>query len=360
MVDPGFWRDRSVLVTGHTGFKGSWLAQWLDLMGARVSGLSLPGPHWAAVPALVPPSPALRDLRADIRDLAATLAGVQEARPEVVLHLAAQALVRPSYADPLGAYAANVMGTAHVLEAVRRTPGVRAVLVVTSDKCYANREWVWPYREDDPLGGHDPYSSSKACAELAAAAWRDSFFPPGRHAEHGVAVATARAGNVVGGGDWGGDRLVPDLVRAALAGQVTPIRSPGAVRPWQHVLDPLAGYLQLAERLVQDGPAAARAWNFGPLDTGARTVGWIADRFCSLWGEGAAWSADPGEHPHEAHFLKLDSSRARWDLGWSPRLDVGQALEWSVDWYRACCAAPDSAGPMTREQIGRYMETPAA
>jgi CDP-glucose 4,6-dehydratase len=270
-----------------------------------------------------------------------------------VFHLAAQPLVRRSYADPLETYATNVMGTAHVLEAVRKTPSVRAVVCVTTDKCYLNREWVWPYRETDPLGGYDPYSSSKACAEIVAAAYRSSFFPVERLAEHRVAVATARAGNVIGGGDWSTDRLIPDLIRGFQSGQPVSIRYPKAIRPWQHVLESLSGYIILAEKLLAAAPEFATAFNFGPSDDDAWEVASIATKLAGLWGPNASWVCEPAHALHEAHFLRLDSSKARAELGWRPRLTTELALEWTMAWYKAL----DHGENMRRyseAQIGAY------
>ncbi len=272
--------------------------------------------------------------------------------------MAAQPLVRHSYTHPVDTFATNVMGTVHVLEAVRRSGGVRAVVNVTSDKCYDNPETGQAFREADPLGGFDPYSGSKACAELVSAAYRSSFFAPGRHPDHGVALATARAGNVIGGGDWARDRLVPDIVAAFAAGRPVILRSPGAVRPWQHVLEPLAGYLALGERLWAGGPAYAEAWNFGPADEDARPVSWIVERMAAHWGPGARWEQDAGRHPHEAGWLHLDCAKARARLGWAPRLGLEQALAWTVDWYKAHAAGAD-ARAATLRQILAYQEMAA-
>ncbi|QEC46880.1 CDP-glucose 4,6-dehydratase [Baekduia soli] len=332
LPDARAWAGRRVLVTGHTGFKGAWLCLWLTAMGAEVSGLSRGIPTDPALFSLARVGELVAHHEGDVRDPAAVARAVAAARPEVVLHLAAQPLVRRSFGDPAGTYATNVMGTVHVLDAVRRAPAdVRAVVVATSDKCYANREWEWGYREDEPMGGADPYSSSKGAAELVVAAYRASFFSgPGA-----PAVATARAGNVIGGGDWGADRLLPDLFRAALDEAPLRLRNPDAVRPWQHVLSPLAGYLRLAEALADGTPGAAGGWNFGPAEDDARPVRWIAERLAALWDAPLRWEADPGPHPHEAHWLKLDSSRARARLGWAPRWDLGEALARTADWYRA-------------------------
>lgn len=352
MIQRGFWAGKRVLLTGHTGFKGSWLALWLSAMGARVAGYALAPSTRPSLWQFIEHS-GIASTIADVRDQRALLDACADFRPEIVLHLAAQALVRASYADPVGTYATNVMGTVHLLEAVRRTPGVRAVVVVTSDKCYENREWVWGYRESEPMGGRDPYSNSKGCAELVTAAYRASFF------DHlgGVAVASARAGNVIGGGDWAADRIVPDMIRAATAGEPVRIRNPNAVRPWQHVLEPLSGYLQLAERLYGASAEHAEGWNFGPTDDDAVPVATIVSTVARLWGPSMTWSADAGPHPHEAHYLKLDSSKARSRLGWRPRLGLVSALEWTVEWYKNHSKGDDAVA-LTLAQIERYMELP--
>lgn len=322
------YRGRRVLLTGHTGFKGSWLALWLRSLGAIVTGVALrpdtqPN-HWGLL-ALEMDS---REI--DIRDAAALAAVVREVCPEVVFHLAAQPLVRASYADPLATWSTNVMGTAHLLEALRSITQLRAVVVVTSDKCYENREWHQAYRETDALGGHDPYSASKAATELLVASYRRAFFEPAGQ----VLLATARAGNVIGGGDWAADRLIPDLVRAIAAGQPLAVRAPGAVRPWQHVLDPLSGYLLLGERLLQGDAQAASAWNFGPGADASHTVAQVLDQFTRLW-PGAAWQHQSGHQVHEAGLLRLDSTRAQAELGWRPVWDIGEALAATARWYQA-------------------------
>jgi len=353
-MDPASWKGRRVFLTGHTGFKGSWLSLWLQALGAEVSGYALAPATAPALFDLARVGEGMTSTLGDIRDLAGLTAALQQARPEVVLHLAAQALVRASYGDPVGTYGTNVMGTVHLLEAVRATPGVRAVVVVTSDKCYENREWLWGYREDEPMGGHDPYSNSKGCAELVTGAYRRSFFPPSRHAEHGVALASARAGNVIGGGDWAEDRLVPDILRAIEADQPAVIRSPGAVRPWQHVLEPLSGYLTLAEALLQQGSGFAEAWNFGPFDADARPVAWLVESLTRTWGEGAGFRIEAaGDALHEAHLLKLDTSKARARLDWQPRWDLGTCLASIVQWHRARLAGADPRA-LTLDQIAAY------
>ena len=347
------WQGRRVFLTGHTGFKGGWLALWLASRGAVIRGyardpVGKPNLFSAAMVGGV-----LEDVRGELCDNTYLEASMTEFRPEVVFHLAAQPLVRHSYADPLGTFASNIMGTAHVLEAVRKTPSVRAVVCVTTDKCYENREWVWPYREVDRLGGHDPYSSSKACAEIVAAAYRSSYFPVERLSEHGVGIATARAGNVIGGGDWSEDRLIPDLIRGFGAGEPVKIRHPKAVTPWQHVLEPLHGYMLLAEELLAGHKEAASAFNFGPGDEGVWTVERIATRVAALWGGDASWVSDSATAVHEASALRLDSSKAHAELGWLPRLSTARALEWTMDWYRGWRENADMR-LKTQEQIAAY------
>lgn len=337
-LSPDFWRGRCVLVTGHTGFKGTWLVLWLHTLGARVIGFSLDErPSDPALFELVRGSELCDSHVGDVRDHRAVERVVAHARPEVVVHLAAQPFVRRSYTDPRETYETNVMGTVNVLEAVRRVPEVRVVVNVTSDKCYDNREWEWGYREDDPMGGFDPYSSSKGAAELVTAAYRRSFFCE----PEAPRLASARAGNVIGGGDWGEQRLIPDLMRGALAGEPIDIRRPDAIRPWQHVLNPLGGYLLLAERLWDD-PGLATAFNFGPADEDVRPVRWIVAHLAERWPEPLRTRLDHGPHPHEATWLKLDSSRARQRLGWTPRWELAQALDAIVDWYLALRRGKDA------------------
>ena len=348
LVSGEFWRGKRVLITGHTGFKGGWLALWLKALGAEVSGYALaPDTSPGFFEAARLRSAGIKHRLGDIRDLADLRGAFQEDRPEVVFHLAAQSLVRRSYTEPVETYATNVMGTVNLLEAVRHEPSARAVVVVTSDKCYENRERAEGYRESEPMGGRDPYSSSKGCAELVTAAYRASYF------EQGVAVASVRAGNVIGGGDWACDRLIPDVCRAATAKRPVRIRNPGAVRPWQHVLEPLGGYLQLAQRLYTDGARFAQAWNFGPADRDARPVAEVLDRVMALWGDGLRWEPDCGDQPHEAGLLRVDSSKARGELGWRPRMDLDQALKWTVDWYKAELRGADM-GEFTAGQIAAY------
>jgi CDP-glucose 4,6-dehydratase len=343
-VSPEFWRGRRVLVTGHTGFKGSWLTLWLQRMGAQVTGLSDAVPTDPSLFDLARVSELVEDRRVDVRDASAVARVVEEARPEVLLHLAAQPLVRRSFREPVETYAVNVMGTIHVLEAARRAPDLRVALNVTSDKCYENREWEWGYREDEPMGGYDPYSSSKGASEIVTAAWQRSYFSE----PDGPRLASARAGNVIGGGDWGEDRLIPDIMRGALAGEPIDIRRPDAVRPWQHVLNPLSGYLVQAQAMWED-PQLAIPFNFGPADEDARPVGWIVDRLAERWPERLDWRIDPGPHPHEAGWLKLDSSRARQRLGWKPRWELGETLDAIVDWYLALRAGEDVRATTLRQ-----------
>ena len=324
-----FWRGKRVFLTGHTGFKGGWLALWLVDMGAEVHGYALPTPTEPSFFTAANLQDRLaRSTIADIRDAAALAQAMQAAHPDIVLHLAAQPLVRYSYAAPVETYAVNVMGTVNLLEAVRHTSSVKAVVNVTTDKCYENREWVWPYRENEAMGGFDPYSSSKACSELVTAAYRRSFLEPA-----GTHLASARAGNVIGGGDWAVDRLVPDFLRALDEGQLLTIRSPRATRPWQHVLEPLSGYLNLAEKLFTEGQGFAEAWNFGPEETDARSVQWIVEYLCSQVAD-AVWQCDASPQPHEANMLKLDSSKAKVQLGWRPRWNLQTALRMTLGWHQ--------------------------
>lgn len=336
-----FWTGKKVLVTGHTGFKGSWLCLWLQSLGAEVTGYSLKPPTNPNLFEVADVGSGMTSVIGDIRDLARLQSVFAEVKPEIVFHLAAQPLVRASYVDPVETYSTNVLGTVHLLEAVRNTSSVRAVVNVTSDKCYENREWVWGYREHEPMGGHDPYSNSKGCAELVTSSFRNSFFNPERHSSHGVALASARAGNVIGGGDWAADRLIPDILRAIGKGEPVVIRNPDSIRPWQHVLEPLSGYLQLAEKLYVEGARYGEGWNFGPNDEDAKPVSWIVGNLTKSWGEGASWKLDDSEHPHEAHYLKLDCSKAKMDLGWHPRWSLSHSLEKIIEWHRAWHAGED-------------------
>ena len=353
MLDRPFWKGRRVFLTGHTGFKGSWLSLWLEALGANVTGYALDPPTQPSLFEQADVASCVRSICADIRDFPRLKAAVAECRPNVIIHMAAQSVVRRGYDDPIETYSSNVMGTVHLFEAVRQLGRPCVVVNVTSDKCYANREWVWGYREKEPMGGRDPYSNSKGCAELVTTAYRESFFPPASIERHGVAVASARAGNAIGGGDWTSDQLIPDLMRAFLAGQSCLIRNPSAIRPWQFVLEPLRGYLMLAERLTEDAARFASAWNFGPDEAEAKPVSWIADELARSWGDHASWRHDDAMHPEEAHFLKLDASKARACLDWHPVLPLNQALDWIVEWYRAFQAGADLRR-LTRAQIERY------
>lgn len=353
VVNRKFWQGKRVFLTGHTGFKGSWMSLWLQSMGAQVVGYALPPPTKPSLFELADVGSGMVSITGDILDLAGLRAVLEDQRPAIVFHMAAQPLVRRSYSEPVETYATNVMGTVHLLEAVRNTSSVRAVVNITTDKCYENREWAWGYRENEPMGGYDPYSNSKGCAELVSAAYRSSFFNPGSHAQHGVALATVRAGNVIGGGDWAPDRLLPDILSAFEQGKPVRIRNPNAVRPWQHVLEPLRGYLALAERLHEQGPAYGEGWNFGPHDEDVRPVGWIVQRMAEMWGSEARWQIDSGEHPHEAAYLKLDISKARSRLGWRPALTLDDALKLIVDWARRRQGGADIR-QLTLEQIDTY------
>jgi len=344
-----FWARQRVLITGHTGFKGAWLWQVLRALKAQPFGIGLPPETEPALANLCGITDDANSHIVDVRDKAATTAAVKSIAPEVVVHMAAQSLVRRSYVLPVDTFATNVMGTVNILEAVRQTPSVRALLVVTSDKCYLNREWTRPYREDDSLGGYDPYSGSKAAAEIAVASWRDSFFR-----QEKAAVATARAGNVIGGGDWAAERLIPDCVRAFMADRPVEIRNTTAVRPWQYVLDPLMGYLTLVEKMLRDPEGNAEAWNFGPADADIESVEHVVATFARCWGGSARWTPSPGAHPHEAQTLRIDAAKARERLGWRPRLDLSSAITWSADWYRRC-AGGEPASVLCDEQIAAYL-----
>lgn len=354
------WQGRRVLVTGHTGFKGAWLCLWLREIGAEVFGYSLPPPTNPSLYELADVGAGITETLDDVRDFERLSSVFQSWRPEIVIHMAAQSLVREAYKDPLATLQTNVMGTANLLQAVRLCDETRVVLVVTSDKSYENREWIWGYRETDPMGGFDPYSSSKGCAELVTAAFRRSFFSGDGSNGSAVAIASVRGGNVVGGGDWATDRLIPDIVQSVFRNETVRIRHPNAVRPWQHVLDALNGYLTLTQRLYEDGLAYAESWNFGPSDDDARTVGWVVRRMAELWGDGMRWEEDPdaADQPHEAHYLKLDCSKARSRLGWAPCLTLDQALEKTVDWYKHIQQDPANASAATLKQIREYSETP--
>lgn len=352
MTARGFWKGRSVVVTGHTGFKGGWLCWWLKRLGARVAGIALDPPTSPNLFETTSLAGEISSTRADLRDLAAVSVVFQKEQAEVVFHLAAQSLVRESYRQPVDTFSTNIAGTVNCLEAARTCSSVRAMVIVTTDKCYRNRGWSRGYREEDELGGDDPYSASKASAELITHAYRKAFFD----VRSGSAlIASARAGNVIGGGDWAIDRLVPDAMRAFAKTQRLQVRNPESTRPWQHVLEPLSGYLMLAERLCGGDETAAEAWNFGPDAGAVTTVSWVADQLALRWGKGAGWEHDRGAHPHEAVMLALDSSKARDRLGWRPLLSLDKALDWAVEWYRAYASGLDCRD-LTLQQISRFEE----
>jgi CDP-glucose 4,6-dehydratase len=351
-----FWRGKRVFLTGHTGFKGGWLSLWLQQLGAEVTGYALLAPTEPSLYEVADVACGMRSIIGDVRDAAALKRAMVEACPEIVIHMAAQPLVRYSYDHPVETYSTNVMGLVNLFEAVRGVPSVRSVVNVTSDKCYENREWPWGYRENEAMGGYDPYSNSKGCAELITSAYRNSYFNPEKYSTHGIALGSGRAGNVIGGGDWALDRLIPDMLRAIGAGEAVKIRNPDAIRPWQHVLEPLSGYLTLAEKLYTDGATYAEGWNFGPHDIDAKPVGWIIERITQVWGDGAAWQLEGVPQPHEATYLKLDCSKARAALGWYPRWNIGQTIEKIVEWHKACDQGADMRA-LTLGQITAYQNT---
>ena len=350
-----FWRGKRVLLTGHTGFKGSWLSLWLQSMDAMVVGYALTPPTNPSLFEVAGIGRGMISIIGDVRDQSHLQKVFSEYRPEIVIHLAAQPLVRHSYLEPVETYSTNVMGTVNLLEAVRQTESVKAVVNVTTDKCYENREWVWGYREKEAMGGFDPYSSSKGCSELVTAAYRNSYFNPLKYEAHGVAIGSGRAGNVIGGGDWAEDRLIPDAIRAITSGQSVRIRNPSSIRPWQHVLEPLSGYLRLAQKLYEVGPEFAEAWNFGSNDDDAKPVNWVLDRLTKVWGGGVSWQLDSRDHPHEAHYLKLDCSKAKSRLHWRPRWSLANAIDQICVWHKAQIAGADMR-ELTLMQIQMYVE----
>jgi CDP-glucose 4,6-dehydratase len=353
VMDTNFWRGKRVLLTGHTGFKGSWLSLWLQSLGAEVTGYALAPSTNPSLFEVAHVGKGMRSVIGDVRNLDRLVEVFSEHQPQIIFHMAAQPLVRYSFEHPVETFATNVMGTVNVLEAARHTSGLRVLVNVTSDKCYENREWAWGYREIDPMGGYDPYSSSKGCAELVTSAYRRSYFGVSGADRSGVALASARAGNVIGGGDWAEDRLIPDFMRSIIAARPVIIRNPKAIRPWQHVLEPLRGYLILAERLWTSGSEYAEAWNFGPNDDDAKPVEWIVERLTRLWGEGAQWQIDNRQHPHEANYLKLDISKSRMSLSWTPRWTLDDALVQVVEWYRAWQTGQNMRG-ICLQQINAY------
>ena len=355
VVNTQFWMGKRVFLTGHTGFKGSWLSLWLQSLGAEVTGYALDPPTNPSLFELAKVGSGMRSIISDVRNGDALTSAMREAKPEIVIHMAAQSLVRYSYGNPVDTYSTNVMGVVHLFESVRKTSDVTALINVTSDKCYENHEWVWGYRENEAMGGYDPYSSSKGCAELVTSAYRNSFFNPAKYSEHHIALASARAGNVIGGGDWAENRLIPDILRAFSEGRPIVIRDPYAIRPWQHVLEPLSGYLELAQKLYEDGVAYAEGWNFGPNDEDAQPVQWIVERLAQRWGDGAKWQLDQANHPHEAHYLKLDCSKAKTRLDWKPRWSLPVALDVIIAWHRAYLAHQDMRD-VTLEQIEKFTQ----
>ncbi len=353
-MNPSFWKDKKVFLTGHTGFKGSWLSLWLQEMGAIVQGYSLSVP---TIPSLFEEAKVgfgMSSEEGDIRDFLHLKESIGLFKPEIVFHMAAQSLVRFSYDEPMETYSTNVMGTVHLLEAVKQVGGVKAVVNITSDKCYENREWIWGYRENEAMGGYDPYSNSKGCAELVASSYRQSFFNEDKYQEHGCALASVRAGNVIGGGDWADDRLIPDMLNAFSKEKSVEIRSPHAIRPWQHVLEPLSGYITIAEHLYEQGPDYAEAWNFGPSEEDAKPVRWIVDKLVEQWGDKASWYLSEGEHPHEAHYLKLDCSKAKMRLNWQPVWKLDETLSRIVRWQKAWLEGQDIK-QYTINEIKEYM-----
>lgn len=350
-----FWKGKRVFITGHTGFKGGWLSLWLQEMGAIVKGYALQPPTSPCLYEEAKVWTGMSSESGDVRDFAHLRQAIHEFEPEIVFHMAAQPLVRPSYEDPIETYSTNVMGTVYLLEAVRQVGGVKAVVNVTSDKCYENKEWVWGYRENEPMGGFDPYSNSKGCSELVTSSYRDSFFSKSEFDKHSCALASARAGNVIGGGDWAADRLVPDILYAFNAGKDLEIRNPNAIRPWQHVLEPLSGYLMLAERLYLNGAEFAESWNFGPREEGAKPVSWIVDKLASYYSGQTKWFVSQNVHPHEANYLKLDCSKAKMKLGWSPKLDLDEALYLAFEWSSHYVNGEDMRS-ISRKQINYFQE----
>ena len=352
-MDLNFWSGRRVFITGHTGFKGSWLSLWLTQLGAEVTGFALQPSTTPSLYELLGLSKSIESIIADVTNPDSIEAALVKTKPEIVFHMAAQPLVRQSYIDPYNTYLTNVMGTVNVLQSLRAINSVRSFVNITTDKCYENNEWLWGYRESEPLGGFDPYSSSKACSELITAAFRSSYFNTELHSRHKLGIATARAGNVIGGGDWAADRLMPDILNSFGAERPVVLRNPNSIRPWQHVLEPLRGYLTLAEQLFHKGSDMAEAWNFGPVDSDAKTVQWIVDKMVQLWGQGASWETDSSVQPHEAHFLKLDISKAKHRLNWHPKLNLEAALAMIVEWERARLAGLDIKN-VTIAQIKSY------
>ncbi|MBF0491231.1 MAG: CDP-glucose 4,6-dehydratase [Deltaproteobacteria bacterium] len=354
-MDLDFWKNKKVLITGNTGFKGSWLCLFLQNLNVNIVGYSLPPPTEPSLFKLAALDKSVKTFYEDVRDFEKLKKVLLEEKPEIVIHMAAQPLVRYSYKNPIETYSTNVMGTVNVLEAARYCDSLRAIVVVTSDKCYENKEWIWSYRENEPMGGYDPYSNSKGCAELVVSAYRNSFFNLNDYQKHGVALASARAGNVIGGGDWSEDRLIPDIMKSLLQNEKPIIRNPEAIRPWQHVLEPLCGYLLLAQKLYESKGKFAEAFNFGPVDEDAKPVSWIVDKLCKMWGANIEWVVDGADQAHEAAYLKLDSSKSRSVLGWKSRLNLEITLNWIVAWYKKLAIGEDIRF-FSLEQVKIYQE----
>jgi CDP-glucose 4,6-dehydratase len=331
---PSFYKNKKVFITGNTGFKGSWLCLVLNHLGAKVYGYALPPPTSPSLFEIAGIRKSIEHVEADVRDFNSINEAIKRVKPDIILHLAAQPLVRDSYKIPVETYSINVMGTVNLLEAARNTPGIRAIVNITTDKVYENKEWIWGYRENEPFGGYDPYSNSKACSELVTSAFRSSYFNPQKYNEHHVGLASARAGNVIGGGDWANDRLIPDFIKAIMDNKVIEIRNPNAIRPWQHVLEPLSGYLILAKKLYENGNEFAEGWNFGPKDEDAIPVELLTSKIAKLWGENASYSVVGGQHLHEAGFLKLDCSKSKARLGWIQKWNIDKALEKTIEWFK--------------------------
>ena len=351
MIDRRFWKGRRVFVTGHTGFKGSWLCLWLHEIGAQVKGFALEPPTTPSLFKEARIAELVESETGDIRDLESVTKSIHDFQPDILIHMAAQPLVRYSYDAPIETYAVNVLGTAHVLEAAKNCKSIKSVVSVTTDKCYENKEWVWAYRENEPMGGHDPYSSSKGCAELVTASYRKSYYEDSH-----IGLASARAGNVIGGGDWALDRLVPDILRAFEKNQPVVIRSPDAIRPWQHVLEPLSGYLKLAQALYQDPRSYAEGWNFGPNEDDAKPVSWILDQMVGSW-PGSSWKLDQSaENPHEANYLKLDISKAKSKLHWRPIWSLSETLSQIVSWHKNWISGKDMQ-KTSIDEISKYMQS---
>jgi len=348
-INPDFWKSKRVLITGHTGFKGSWLSLWLQSLQAEVHGFSLPPSTNPSLFNSADVESQMNNTMADIRNFDLIRKAIEDFQPEIIIHMAAQAIVRTSYDSPIETFSTNVMGTTNLLEAARLNDSVKAIVNVTTDKCYQNKEWLWGYREDDSLGGYDPYSSSKACSELVTDAYRRSFFR-----SKNVNLASARAGNVIGGGDWAADRLIPDVLTAFEKSEPVVIRNPESFRPWQHVLEPLLGYMMLAERLFEQGERFAEGWNFGPSDDDVKSVVWIVERMAKSWGGEVDWKVDNLDHPHESKCLKLDITKARIELGWNPTWRLDKSLEKIVDWHRAWLRR-DNMRDKCLEQISEFV-----